>query len=506
MMNDEEGVEKAYETTETDATTSPSSLGKDSINRSLTKAEQWNIACLVMAYACVVASLAVVVGTGPLIVKSVGGSSSLAPFALGAFFLGMSLISLTCTHWIFAAWGRRYGFLTGISFSLFGVVLGCISIVIQSPALVIITNIFVGAGSGVSMYLRFAAIEVVPPHYQARAVAWVLSGGCLAAFVGPESAQAAKFMVPEYEYLGLFIVAGIFFVAQAICIRLTEFPSSKPVDAPSSCKPDGVKTAGHSTCSYSTQELMAVVFSREFLVPLLIATFSWAIMAMPMGIFRVAMKDLGYSERESLTVIEFHFLAMYSPGFYTGGFLQRHGPHKASILSVGLLLTGVLINIFATQDNTTTVVTWYLGLIFLGAGWNFGFSAATLWMTDSYMKKRNPINGESLSHLKPQVQAANECGMFLLSGAGSFATGFIYQAGGGALDGWKVLNYSLLGLIGAFGLTLLWAGTATSTASSATVGLQDEDIKPGLPLKNKELPQHHSTTGTEVEQTTREDV
>jgi MFS family permease len=497
MMNDEELVENADETTKTVATTSPISIVNDSSNRPLTKAEQWNIACLVMAYACVVASLAVVVGTGPLIVKSVGGSSSLAPFALGAFFLGMSLVSLTCTHWIFAAWGRRYGFLTGISFSLFGVVLGCTSIVIQSPTLVIITNIFVGAGSGVSQYLRFAAIEVVPPHYQARAVAWVLSGGCLAAFVGPESAQAAKFMVPEYEYFGLFIVAGIFFVAQAIFVRLTEFPSSKPVDAPPS---------GKSTSSYSTQELTAIVSSREFLVPLLIATFSWAIMAMPMGIFRVAMKDLGYSERESLTVIEFHFLAMYSPGFYTGGFLQRHGPLKASILSVGLLSTGVLIDIFAAQDNATTVVTWYLGLIFLGAGWNFGFSAATLWMTDSYMKKRNPLNGESLVHLKPQVQAANECGMFLLSGAGSFATGFIYQAGGGALDGWKVLNYSLLGLIGTFCLTLLWAGSATSSPSSVTTGSQDEHLKPDLPSRYKELPQHHDTMGTEGEQTTREDV
>jgi MFS family permease len=227
MMNDEEGVGNADETTKTITTASPCGTVNDSSIRPLARAEQWNIACLVMDYAFHVASMAVLVGTGSMIVKSVGDSSSLAPFALGAFFLGKSLISLTCTHWIFAAGDRQDGFLTGIAFSLFCVMLGCISIVIESPALVIISNIFSGAGTGMNMYLRFAAMEVVPPHYQARAVAWVLSGGCLAAFVEPESAQAAKFMVPEYEYVGLFIVAGLFFVAQAICICLTEFASSK---------------------------------------------------------------------------------------------------------------------------------------------------------------------------------------------------------------------------------------------------------------------------------------
>jgi hypothetical protein len=45
--------------------------------------ERWNVSCLVLAFSCVVATLTLVVGTGAVVVKSIGGSNSLAPFALG---------------------------------------------------------------------------------------------------------------------------------------------------------------------------------------------------------------------------------------------------------------------------------------------------------------------------------------------------------------------------------------------------------------------------------------
>ena len=79
--------------------------------------------------------------------------------------------------------------------------------------------------------------------------------------------------------------------------------------------------------------------------------------------------------------------------------------------------------------------TWYIGLIVLGIGWNFGYSASTVWVAKAY---------EQAPHLKAQIQAANECGMFFFSGGLIFSAGYIY--GGNVLPGWRLLNYVLLGL------------------------------------------------------------
>jgi hypothetical protein len=50
---------------------------------SLSSLERWNVSCLILAFSCVVATLTLVVGTGAVVVKSIGGSNALAPFALG---------------------------------------------------------------------------------------------------------------------------------------------------------------------------------------------------------------------------------------------------------------------------------------------------------------------------------------------------------------------------------------------------------------------------------------
>ena len=96
----------------------------------------------------------------------------------------------------------------------------------------------------------------------------------------------------------------------------------------------------------------------------------------------------------------------------------------------------------------------YISLVVIGIGWHFGFSSATVWTTKATM---------SLPTLKSEIQAANECFMFLISGAFIFATGYIYEAGSSLgssssppVYGWKVLNYALLLPAGIMGIILLW--------------------------------------------------
>lgn len=212
-----------------DPTEAFSESAKQATAPSLTRTQLRNVVALVLAFACVVASLTIIVGTGGVVILSVGGTSSLAPLSLAVVFMGMSLVSVLATHWIFAKWGRKIGFWTGCVLGLIGVGVGVWGLWESSPAIVLISQTILGAGVGIGMYVRYSGSEVVPPEYATKATTWVLAGGCLAAFVGPEVSQATTGLFgnnddePHLFYLGTFLVTGGFFVLQAICVGMLDF-------------------------------------------------------------------------------------------------------------------------------------------------------------------------------------------------------------------------------------------------------------------------------------------
>lgn len=421
---------------------------------SLTKAQSKDIFFLVLAFSCVVAAQTLIIGTGAKVVQSIGGDTALGPFSLAAFFLGMSVVSLTLTHWVFESWGRQIGFWCGCILSQIGVLLSCIGLFLSSTPLIMLAYIFLGAGSGIGMYLRFAAIELVPVGYQSRAVTWVLCGGCLAAFAGPEAGHAVVGSLGEehnMKYFGVFVIAGCFFFTQAILLLFVGFPPPRQKTNTKETEKsrrnefliDMTQIEEEIVMERNTggkfKELCSMLKHPDFILPVFISTLTWAVMSMPMSIFRVAMTDLGYTSRDSLTVIESHFVAMYSPGFFSGTFIQRQGTIKATIVAVAMYLLATCINVFLTKENNGSIVTWYLGMILLGIGWNFGFSGATVWVTRSYTGS---------PHMKGKVQAANEFFVFFFSGALVFSTGYIYQnLGGGGISGWRTLNNVVFGLV-----------------------------------------------------------
>lgn len=430
---------------------------------SLKKKEKWDVFFLVLAFSCVVVNLTMIIGTGAVVIISVGGSNSLSPFALAVFTMGQALVSLTLTHWMFPRWGRKIGLWIGCFISFVGALLGSFGLSVSSPGLVLIAEAFFGAGSGIGLYLRYSAMEVVRQEYASRAVTWVLAGGCLAAFVGPEISLATQglFGDENWTYIGTFIVAGCFSVLQAMFLSLVGFPTSSGtvsiqskqinrLDAERVCEDNALESQESTSTQSDTIHLSSVICQSSFLLPLGAAALTWVIMAMPMSIFRVAMRELGYSDRQSLTVIEFHFLAMYFPGFWSGSFIKRYGPIRACHIAIVSFTIATGINL-SVQDNNRTICAWFMGLALLGIGWNFGFSGATVWSTESYSQAM---------HLRPKVQAANEAGMFFLSGGAIFSTGYLYEnAGGGGLEGWRLLNYTMLGFVAIFTALVVVAST-----------------------------------------------
>ncbi|KAL3944133.1 MAG: hypothetical protein SGBAC_001780 [Bacillariaceae sp.] len=463
----------------------------------LTTQQRCDIAFLVLAFSCVVSAMTLVVGTGAVVVKSVGGDDTVAPFALGVFFLGMSIVSATFTPWIFKNYGRHIGFWCGVCISNVGVLLSCIGLFYSQTVLVLVANIFMGAGSGIGMYLRFAAIEVVPANFQSKAMTWVLCGGCIASFAGPEAAHATVGMFgdePNMKHFGVFVVAACFHFAQAFFVYMVHFPSpieeeikqnrirsemeqkqqEEEQDVERIPEPNGIEELRIAS---APRDLRLILKSPEFILPVCLSILTWAIMAMPMSIFRLAMGEVGFSSRASLTVIEFHFLSMYSPGFFSGTFIKTQGVVKAAGVSLVMFLAATVVHVLFTNENKEEIVGWYVGLMLLGVGWNFGFSSASMWVTRSY---------RAAPELKAKVQAANEGLVFFFSGLLIFSTGYIYSLGGSAIVGWHTLNFVIFGLIGAYIVVVTAAVVMTRDEKTA---VHDSELGTPTTVSSQSLPQ-----------------
>lgn len=378
---------------------------------------------LAFGYTCAFSCVTLAVGAMPLVFTSTGGSDSASPLTLAFFFLGSSIISLV-TSSTFLKFGRRIGFMIGNSLGILGGLLGVLAVYFQLPALVVVASFPLGMSNGIGLYIRYAAMELVPVEEKAFAMTLVLSGGCISAFLGPESGELTRDVFgDDYTYLGLYLCIIAFNIVGALSVSFVSFPPMKQMEA------DVEGGTGQP------KSMNAVLKETPFLGPTLIAALSWTLMLVPMSIARVAMKEVGFGSRESLLTLELHFLSMYSPGFFSGRMIGRIGAYHSSALAIFLLLTGMFINLLV-DDNTS--VTWIIGLLFLGSGWNIGFSSATVLLAKTYAD--NPSYAS-------YVQAVNDFIMFGMTGCAVVSAGFIYTAGGEGISGWQLLN-----IVVAFGL------------------------------------------------------
>lgn len=136
--------------------------------------------------------------------------------------------------------------------------------------------------------------------------------------------------------------------------------------------------------------------------------------------------DNDYSFFTTSLVMQFHFFAMFAPGFYTGTLIAKHGPFKVSIL--GTIVFALSAFVFASG---TEKWNYFSGMVLLGLAWNFSFSAATVMLTQSYLAVE-----------AVDVQAWNDFILFTIASAGSLASGYVFS-----YYGWYVLIYAASAMV-----------------------------------------------------------
>jgi cyanate permease len=262
--------------------------------------------------------------------------------------------------------------------------------------------LLIGTAGAFAQQYRFAAADAAEPAFKPRAISWVMVGGIVTGVVGPQLAIHAQPLVPGAPLAGPFLALAVLIGLSALVLAQLRVPPPAPISTAPAGRP-----------------LREILLRPRFLVALLAAVSSYALMSLVMTATPLAMIEHHHSHADAQTGIQWHVIAMFGPSFFTGALISRFG--KSTIAAAGLLLIALSATVALLG---LSLWHFWVALILLGIGWNFGFIAATAMVTDLYRPE------EAF-----RVQAMNEFILFSIVAAASFASGGLLVA-----SGWTVVN------------------------------------------------------------------
>jgi MFS family permease len=377
---------------------------------------------------------ALVMSAGPLIIATSGlvglalaQQKIWATLPTACMFAGMLVITFPASI-LMKRIGRRMGFTLGLLVGLAGALLSTYAIVERSFMLFALGTFLIGITNGFGQYYRFAAAEVASAEYRGRAISWVMVGGVVAAFLGPNIANWSRDVLFGVPFAGSYASLLILYGLSLVLIANLRIPM-----------PDKEERSG------SQRPLWQVATQPAFLVAAVGALLAYGVMNLLMTATPLAMLGCGHDFGDTVFVIQWHVVAMYGPSFFTGHLIQRFGVTR--IMSIGAVMLAACV---AINLSGLTVMHFWAALVLLGLGWNFLFVGGTTLLIETYTPAE-----------KAKAQGLNDLLVFGTVAMSALASGFLHQ-----LVGWTALNYSVLPAIAlALGATF-WLGRRRANAAS----------------------------------------
>src|SRR5690625_1456519 len=153
--------------------------------------------------------------------------------------------------------------------------------------------------------------------------------------------------------------------------------------------------------------LASIARQPLFITAVVCGAVSYMVMNFLMTAAPLAMRLLGHSQESANLGLQWHVIAMYAPSFVTGWLINRVGTRR--MIAAGLLLSALSA---AAGLTGTTVAHFWLTLILLGVGWNFGFIGASALVLECHRPEETT-----------QVQSLNDFIIFGTMAVGSFEIG-----------------------------------------------------------------------------------
>ena len=382
-----------------------------------------NVVVLLLAQALLGAQMSMIFIVGGLAGQMLSPNPCIATLPRSMIILG-SAASARPLAGFMRRHGRRAGFLLACISGGLGAALAAYALIAGSFWLFMLSGLLTGVYMAAQGFYRFAATDCAPPEFQSRAISLVMAGGLAAAITGPalvrltSEVTAIPFLATYAAIIGLNLLGPVLFAF----LDIPRPPA--PAAGAASGRPLG--------------ELIRV---PQIAVAMICGMVSYALMNLVMTSAPLAVVGCGFQTADAASIVAGHVLAMYMPSFFTGHLIARFGARQ--IVMIGLL---ILAAAGAVALSGVELGHFYVTLILLGLGWNFGYIGATAMLTRAY----RPEERETVQGLNDAVVFS---GVFLASLSSG---GLMNCMGGSAQAGWNAVNLAMLPFLVLAGGAVLW--------------------------------------------------
>ncbi len=382
-----------------------------------------NVVILVLAVAIMGAQMPMIFIVGGLAGQSLASNPCLATLPI-SLIVGGSMLSATPLSAIMQRYGRRVGFAIGALFGALGGLVGGYGLYLGSFPAFLIGSAMTGVYMSAQGFYRFAAADTASDEFRPKAISYVMAGGLISAIIGPQLVKATSdaFVIPFLGTYFAVIALNLLGVGLFAFLRIPR-PAAPSVDTPK---------------GRSRWELLK---TPRIAVAVICAMVSYALMNLVMTSTPLAVVGCGFTKDNAADIVSSHVLAMYIPSFFTGHLIARFGVEK--VVGTGLL---ILAGAGAVALQGVEIENFFLALILLGLGWNFGFIGATTMLA-----------GAHEPYERGRMQGLNDLLVFGGVTVASLSSGGLMNCSGGTpVEGWTAVNMAMAPFLVLAGAALLW--------------------------------------------------
>ena len=382
-----------------------------------------NVAVLVAAQAILGAQMPMIFAFGGLAGQSLAPNPCFATLPISLIVLG-SMFAATPISSIMQRFGRQIGFLVGITGGILGGSIGAWGLLTQSFAIFLVGSFFTGVYMSAHGFYRFAAADTASDEFRPKAISYVMAGGLAAAIIGPQIAKLTADIL-AVPFLGIYLAV--------IAVNILGIPLLPLLDIPRPPTPVGSEPKGRSYTELLKTPRIAVA--------IICSMVSYALMNLVMTSTPLAVVGCGFTQGNAADIVSAHVLAMFAPSFFTGHLIGRFGAER--IVATGLLILAAagVVGLAGVE-----LPNFFIALIFLGLGWNFGFIGATAMLAESHLPEE-----------RGRAQGMNDMIVFGCVTMASLASGGLMNcSGGSAQEGWTAVNLAMAPFLAIATGALIW--------------------------------------------------
>ncbi|MBO9479255.1 MFS transporter [Shimia sp. R11_0] len=378
---------------------------------------------LVLAQAFLGAQMPMIFTIGGLAGQSLATNACFATLPISLIVLG-SMVSATPISAIMQKYGRRVGFLIGTLGGALGGAIGAYGLYLNSFPIFLAGSFLTGVYMCAQGFYRFAAADTASDSFRPKAISYVMAGGLLSALIGPQLVKVTSdsMIIP---FMGAYIAVVALNILGSALFFFINIPTPKP---PSENTPKG-------------RSRWELITTPRITVAVICAMVSYALMNLVMTSTPLAVVGCGFEQDDAANIVSAHVIAMFLPSFFTGHLIARFGVEK--ILALGLV---ILAGAGAVALQGVELENFFVALILLGVGWNFGFIGATTMLAGAH----DPSE-------RGRMQGMNDLIVFGGVTVASLASGGLMNcSGGSAAVGWTSVNLAMAPFLMLAGGALIW--------------------------------------------------